>query len=174
MPKTGLISLNINTEEVQKLFDLIPGAVEGAALQSFKNSIFDGRNFLSKGIRSNKWILKHRSTQLRKSVTDSVTRNRLPNENNLNGWVGFVDKEVPYAKWLNFGTGLFGPFRRRIRPKRAKVLSWVSPGGKRIFAHSVKGIFPRGFIEDTRRHMEREFSSIVAAVVKKELDNIGG
>lgn len=173
MVGTDLISVNFDTQEVRKLFDLIPDAAEKVALQSFKNSIFDGQNFLSKGIRSGKWMLRHRSTQLRKTVTNSVLENRLPSENNFNGWVGFIDKRTPHAKWLNFGTGIHGPFKRPITPKRAKVLSWVGPGGKRIFAHSVKGIFPRGFIEDTKRHMEREFNSIVAAVVRKELTQIG-
>lgn len=172
MAKTDLISLKVDTEEVKRMFGLVPDAVEKVALQSFKNSILDGFTFLDRGIASGKWGLKHRSTHLKNSVTDSIKENRMPNERNFNGWVGYIDKRTPYAKWLNFGTGIFGQFKRPITPRSAKVLSWVSPSGTRIFAHSVKGIEPRGFIEATKKHMDREFRLIVAAVVKKELDNI--
>ncbi len=32
----------------------------------------------------------------------------------------------PYARYVEFGTGLFGPLHRRIRPVHAKALAWES------------------------------------------------
>lgn len=55
---------------------------------------------------------------------------------------------VGYARYVEQGTGLYGPRNRRIVPKHAKVLSWVGggsrltgrgTGSRRIFARSVKG-----------------------------------
>jgi HK97 gp10 family phage protein len=50
-----------------------------------------------------------------------------------------------YAKYLEWGTGLHGPQRRRIYPKHGKVLAWKS-GGKLHFARSVEGMHPAPFI----------------------------
>ena len=55
---------------------------------------------------------------------------------------------VGYARYVEEGTGLYGPRKRKITPKRAKVLAWKG-GGSRLtgqgpgagwrFARSVKG-----------------------------------
>lgn len=55
---------------------------------------------------------------------------------------------VGYARYVEQGTGLYGPKRARIKPRSKKVLSWVSGGSRvtgrgvgsrRVFARSVKG-----------------------------------
>jgi hypothetical protein len=58
---------------------------------------------------------------------------------------------VKYATWQEVGTGIYGPLKRYITPRRAQYLSWVdtkkSPGrpggpeplGPRRFAKRVKG-----------------------------------
>lgn len=65
---------------------------------------------------------------------------------------------VKYATWQEVGTGLYGPLRRYITPRRAKYLSWVdtkkSPGrpggpqplGPRRFAKRVRGTKPTRFM----------------------------
>ncbi len=67
------------------------------------------------------------------------------------------NKGFEYIDALEFGTGLFGPKKRRIRPKGKKALRFVDRGrrsvpklgvsarsgsGKVVFARSVKGIKP--------------------------------
>lgn len=50
-----------------------------------------------------------------------------------------VATDVPYAPYVEHGTGLFGPKKAKyvIRPKNpGGMLSWVGPGG-RVFAHEV-------------------------------------
>lgn len=50
---------------------------------------------------------------------------------------------VKHAFFQELGTGLWGPSGQRIRPVRAKFLRWIGPGGKAIFARSVKGVPPK-------------------------------
>jgi hypothetical protein len=62
-----------------------------------------------------------------------------------------IGTNVRYARWVHDGTGLYGPRRRLIRPKRAKVLRF---SGRRygktgyIYARHVKGMKPNAFLED--------------------------
>ncbi len=51
---------------------------------------------------------------------------------------GSVGPTTNYAEAVETGTGIYGPAKRPITPKRAKVLAFKS-GGKTIFAKSVKG-----------------------------------
>lgn len=65
---------------------------------------------------------------------------------------------VKYAAFQEHGTGLYGPLKRYITPKRAQYLSWVdtknSPGrpggpdplGPRRFAKRVRGTKPTRFM----------------------------
>ena len=68
------------------------------------------------------------------------------------------------AKFLDQGTGLYGPAHRKITPKQAKVLAWRTGGGSVLratgaarkgragagagwaFARSVRGVKPHPFI----------------------------
>ena len=62
-----------------------------------------------------------------------------------------IGTNVTYSRYVHDGTGLYGPRRRKIRPKRAKALRFKGARyGKRgyIYAHSVKGMKPNHFLED--------------------------
>ena len=58
-----------------------------------------------------------------------------------------------YAAFQEHGTGLYGPLKKYITPKRAKFLSWVDttpgapggPDGPRVYAKRVKGTKPTLF-----------------------------
>jgi hypothetical protein len=51
----------------------------------------------------------------------------------------------PYGLFQEVGTGLYGPLRRWITPKRAKALSWIeSPQGTRFFGQSNQQIMGQG------------------------------
>lgn len=45
---------------------------------------------------------------------------------------------VGYAYYVETGTGIYGS-GEYIRPKRAKLLSWKTRGGGRVFARKVRG-----------------------------------
>ena len=49
--------------------------------------------------------------------------------------------------FLEKGTGIYGPLKKRIYPKEKKALRWYDrKKGKWAFAKSVKGIKPRHFV----------------------------
>ena len=52
---------------------------------------------------------------------------------------------VHYAAYQEFGTGLYGPRKRLIRPKNAKVLRWKKRGGGFVFAKYVRGVKPKRY-----------------------------
>lgn len=77
--------------------------------------------------------------RLRGSVVSEVEQRRpFPT------WVR-VGPGVFYAKFVEFGTGIFGPARRRIRPVNAKALRFRGRQGI-VFARSVAGMRPRPFV----------------------------
>lgn len=54
--------------------------------------------------------------------------------------------DPPYGLFQEVGTGLWGPLRRWITPKRAQLLSWIDPAsGRRIFRARVPGVKPRRY-----------------------------
>ncbi|MEU6932882.1 HK97 gp10 family phage protein [Streptomyces sp. NPDC046374] len=60
--------------------------------------------------------------------------------------VGRVWSDDPVVKWLEEGTGIYGPRRQRIYPRRARVLHWYD-GGEEFFAASIKGMRPQPFMK---------------------------
>ena len=68
---------------------------------------------------------------------------------NIDGAIAFqVGSELPYARFVHDGTGIYGPKGQMIKPKHAKVLRWQGPGGEAIFARQVKGMKPNPFLRD--------------------------
>ncbi len=65
--------------------------------------------------------------------------------------------QLPYAKWLQEGTGIYGPHQQPIVPTHGKVLAFVI-NGKTYFVTSVKGTQPRVFLtitDDLRATFQR-------------------
>jgi hypothetical protein len=56
-----------------------------------------------------------------------------------------VGTNVPYARWMQEGTGIYGPSGQRIFPKHAKALAFDGPAG-RIIVRSIKGTPKRRFL----------------------------
>jgi len=76
-----------------------------------------------------------------------------------------IGTNLPYGLYVHEGTGIYGPRRTPITPKRARVLRWPvknnqykQTGGNRryaggrtaayAYARSVKGVPPRPFLRD--------------------------
>ena len=81
-------------------------------------------------------VLKNRTFALKRGWKKEISR--LSNSIRIRHY-----SRVPHAMYHEFGTGIFGPRKRRIYPIRAKCLRWVTPEGKVVFARSVKGVPPR-------------------------------
>lgn len=61
--------------------------------------------------------------------------------------VARVGSSVKYARYVEEGTGIYGPRHRPITPKRASVLRWIPKGAsKPAFARSVRGMRPRPYL----------------------------
>lgn len=48
--------------------------------------------------------------------------------------------------WIVFGTGIYGPMRKPIRPVKAPFLQWQSKDGRYHRAKSVRGMRKRNFL----------------------------
>lgn len=60
-----------------------------------------------------------------------------------------IGTNVKYGPFVHDGTGVYGPRRRPIVPRRAKVLVFTPKGsGKKVFARSVLGIPQNQFLKD--------------------------
>lgn len=57
-------------------------------------------------------------------------------------------------RFHQYGTGIYGPKHKRIKPKRKSVLAWPVPGGT-AFARSVDGAPPRRMLPDKGRTPRR-------------------
>lgn len=66
-----------------------------------------------------------------------------------------VEADHPLGMWMEYGTGLYGPQRRRIVPTRMKVLRWVQNGRVR-YAPSTRGMRKRPFFWRTVARAQRE------------------
>lgn len=88
--------------------------------------------------------------QLRASVTSEVTiRGGVP--------VGRVGTNLKHGLYLHEGTGIYGPRKRPITPKRGKYLVFRPKrgrgirGNRLVFARSVKGMKPNPYLRNALR-----------------------
>ncbi len=68
-----------------------------------------------------------------------------------------------YGGFLEIGTGLFGPKRKRIVPKTKKVLHWGGPSGP--FVKSVAGRPPTPYMRPAIDAVKNRAASILKGVV---------
>lgn len=80
---------------------------------------------------------------------------------------GSMGTNLAHAIHMERGTGIYGPAKRPIRPKRAKVLAWQS-GGQWHFAKSVKGSKPHWYM---RTSLERNQEATIRDF-GQALDNV--
>ncbi len=112
---------------------------------------------VDRGVNISRTICPVDEGRLRQSIKGSVERRG-------NALVGTWGSDVEYALYRHQGTGIYGPRKRRIRPKRAEVLAFESSGtfgplprGKKkaargsrpiVFARSVRGTPGSPFLTD--------------------------
>ena len=81
--------------------------------------------------------------RLRSSIGTTVTTlNGLP--------AARVGTDVEYARQIHDGTGIYGPHRTPVVPRRGKYLVF-NIGGQTVFARSVRGVKGRPFLTDALR-----------------------
>jgi hypothetical protein len=93
------------------------------------------------------------------------------------GWSGSVVASVPYAEWLEEGTGIYGPHHQPIRATGGSVLRFPQPGNsgftltgrqrsgragrnaRYVFATSVRGIRARHYGRDAVLKSRAQFDA---------------
>jgi HK97 gp10 family phage protein len=78
---------------------------------------------------------------------------------------------APYATFVEFGTGIFGPKKARIYPTTKKALSWEGPEG-RITVRSTKGMPAKPYLVPAIEENEEAISQTIADSMDNELDKI--
>jgi hypothetical protein len=86
---------------------------------------------------------------------------------------GSVGTDIEHAAAQEGGSGIYGPTKQRIRPKRARVLAWKE-GNRMRFATSVKGVkgrfYMKGSLQQNQVNTDRAFKqaadNVANAIVK--------
>lgn len=72
-----------------------------------------------------------------------------------------------YTKWVNDGTGIYGPRGQLIRPKTARLLGPFKYKGRMIAVPWVRGMKPRKFVEKSIRQTERRVPEFTIRAVRE-------
>lgn len=81
------------------------------------------------------------------------------------GWSPKGGQPKELMDWILFGTGIYGPRRRPIVPKRAKFLRF-NVGGRVVFARSVRGMKKRNFAGDAWKQTAGARQSMISRIGK--------
>lgn len=76
-----------------------------------------------------------------------------------------------YAVFIEEGTGLYGPRKSYIMPKRAKVLAF-KVNGKMVFAKKTRGQKANPFVQRTRDKAEPKINKIFDDMLKEIIEKI--
>ncbi len=87
---------------------------------------------------------------------------------------GSVGTGLKHAIFMEQGTGIYGPAKRPIRPKRARMLAWKK-NGQWHFAKEVRGArarrFMQGSLETNQRHTEENFTRALDTIIRSIAEN---
>jgi hypothetical protein len=151
--------MQINLQPTQATQDLI---------NRFRNSPEILGRAMKKGITGA--CLEFQSMARQKSPVDTTNlRNSISYQVKTNT-EGRVFSNVEYAIYQEMGTGVYAG-KGYIYPKRAKMLSWVSKSGKRIYARKVKGVKGRFYFKQAGESVQKSknMDNIIYNELKKEL-----
>lgn len=76
-----------------------------------------------------------------------------------------IGRGAAYTPYLEHGTGLFGPYNRKIVPKNANALAIPTPGGL-IFRKSSKGMEAVRMVSTSEKPIADQFPKEVEAIFK--------
>ncbi len=90
----------------------------------------------------------------------------------VKGDTGKVGSNVPYAKYQEFGTGIYGPKGSPITPKNGLFLAWKTKSGTWARARSVKGSPAKHFLQGGVDEMWRDINQILRIAGKALIESI--
>lgn len=141
--------------------DLEPTASTKALIAKFGNSSQIVKNAKVKGLTLASMIFQTRSKQEAPVDTSNLRRNiKYEVETDGSQAKVFTDPSVKYAIYQEEGTGIYGPRRAYIYPRKAKFLAWKSKTGEMVFARKVKGVMAKWFMRKGSQHLQLESKKI--------------
>lgn len=101
--------------------------------------------------------------------------------------VARMGTNVHYAPYVEYGTGIHGPRKRRIYPRRAKALSWFQRGrgiyvggryqaagpGGRITVRSIAGMKPRPYMRPALEHGSKKLMADIDRLARLDFPKGG-
>lgn len=90
------------------------------------------------------------SNLLRGSITRSI----------ISPFEGTIGSNVEYAKYQEFGTGIYGPRHAMIFPKRGRFMVFKGKSGKMVFARQTRGVRPKHFMKKGLLAVQAQLSYI--------------
>ena len=146
-----MATVQLTVPDMSELKAVIAKYAEGTANPRLQYGFEQFLNYLADRARERAPV---RTGTLKASITYNIDKG-------LDSLVGIVGTNEKYAPYVEMGTGIYGPSKTMIRPKKAKILAWVSSGarpttaagwkraqaeGRAVFAKEVKGMRPRPFL----------------------------
>lgn len=113
----------------------IVSRANGRAIEKAGRAMIDVATLIALSEAKQKAPVRHNI--LRGSITRSL----------LGPFEGTIGTNVEYAKYQEFGTGIYGPKKQMITPKRGRFLVFKGGTGKMIFARQVRGSKPHHFMK---------------------------
>ena len=111
-----------------------------------------------------KQLVPHKTGSLRRSLVSQVRPL-------LSGVEGLVGTNIQYGPYVEIGTGIYGPEKRPITPKTAKVLAFKGQDGQMIFRKNVRGMPARPYLkpafEESKARVEEFFRQALKRVLRR-------
>lgn len=152
--------IDIDTSELERLSNRLEDTQ--SITKGIENALFNASSVVSNHAKKDH-LFKTRTGLLENSIFTEVT--------GLVSEIFVSTDKVKYAEYIYFGTGLFGPKKKKIVPKTADVLAF-KVGGAQFFAKSVDGIVAEPFIDDAYNDNEQEFLKVFGEEIAEELEGI--
>lgn len=100
---------------------------------------------------------------LRKSILTDVSSN---------GEEGRIYSDLDYALYQEEGTGIYGPRKSPITPKKARYLRFKTKSGEIVYTKKVKGVRAKKFFSNASEYIVNQASAIsdaISAVLERKL-----
>ena len=81
-----------------------------------------------------------------------------------------ITTPAQYAKYVNDGTGLYGPYKTPIYSKHIGHPMAFQVGGKMVYTKMIKGIKPRKFVEKSMEETQSKIEGLVIKAVREVLN----
>lgn len=140
-------------EKLSAAFNRAPDSVAKEIQMTIRTSV----NFIRPFMRQK---APHRSGKLSRSIFAKV--------NGLEGSVGPDLSVTPYALYVHRGTGIYGPFGKRIYPTSKKALYWK---GAAHPYRSVAGQKANPFVKNTFDEIKDPIERIWSEMIKRVISN---